>query len=785
MPAPQLPELIARGLALRRQGDHDGAIAAYRAATEFADAPAAAFFNLGNALFDAGRWAEAEGPLARALAKDPAMAEAALQLARCAVRQGRNDVAHARFAELLRAAPGNFSAWLEAGHLCRQMGDAQQAQANYRRAIEVAPRRWEAHLALARLLETAGQPDEAARHYHRALPAASQVPGGVRRVHWHMAKYRLEHGNAPGALEAMRQALLALRVEQPEPDGNERAEMQIDLAEALLRLGMTEEAHRACERASAATAEATLVRLAEMAIRYNLWQEGQEVLRRNVSLHPDSAAAHWNLAHFCTECWQMEDALDALARAEALAPQPGARSMRASIAGRMGDADTALRLYRELAEAEGSPSPMASSAAMSALYSDTLGAPEVAALHRRLFAPLGQGARDRDSFGNDRDPRRRLKLGLVTADFHRQHPVNIFMQPVLARLRPQAFEVTVYFTGVSYDEQTQQARRRVASWVECASWSDAQLAQRIEADRIDLLLDLSGHTARHRMPLFGRRAAPVQVTFLGYPASTGVPNMDWIIADPVVAPEDHAPLYSERVMRLPNTVFCYAPDAAAYPFPAHPPAQAGRPLTFGSFNNVPKLTPHTIRLWAAVLDRVPGSRLLLKAPSFKDPGAVRAFRERFAAAGVDAGRLELRGPTGLADMMAEYADIDIALDPVPYNGGTTTLQAMWMGVPVIVRKGTQFVSRMGASFMTAAGLEDWVAGDDAEYVEIAARMASDRPALLALKQGMRERLRSAPAWDIDRYVGDFEAALRAIWVEHCTAASQPAPPRRRRGAPAR
>ncbi len=775
MPAPQLAELIARGLALRQQGDRDGAIATYSAAVTFPDAPAAAFFNLGNALFDAGRWAEAEGPLAQALAKDAEMTEAALQLARCAVRQGRNDIAHARFAELLRAAPWNFSAWLEAGHLSRQTGLTQQALVHYGRAIEVAPQRWEAHLALARLLEEAGRPDESARHYHRALPPASQVPGGVRRVHWHMAKYRLEHGNAPGALEAMRQALLALRIERPEPDENERTEMQVDLADILLRLGMIEEAHRACERASMATAEATLVRLAETAFRYNLWQEGQEVLRRNVRLHPDSAAAYWNLAHFCTECWQMQEALDALARAEALAPQPGAKAMRASIAGRMGDADTALRLYRELAEAEGPPSRIASSAAMSALYSDTLGAREVAALHRRLFAPLGEGARDRDSFGNDRDPRRRVKLGLVTADFHRQHPVNIFMQPVLARLDPQAFEVTAYFTGVSYDEQTQQVRRQVASWVECAAWSDAQLAQRIEADGIDMLIDLSGHTARHRMALFGRRAAPVQVTFLGYPGSTGVPNMDWIIADPVVAPEDHAPLYSERVMRLPNTVFCYAPDAAAYPFPAPTPAQASRPLTFGSFNNAPKLTPHTIRLWAAVLAQVPGSRLLLKAPSFKDPGAIRTFRERFAGVGVDAARLEFRGPTGLADMMAEYADVDIALDPVPYNGGTTTLQAMWMGVPVIVQKGTQFVSRMGASFMAAAGLEDWVAGDDTEYVEIAARMATDRPALLALKRGMRERLQSAAAWDIAHYVGDFEIALRTIWAEHCAA---PSPVRR-------
>jgi predicted O-linked N-acetylglucosamine transferase (SPINDLY family) len=189
-----------------------------------------------------------------------------------------------------------------------------------------------------------------------------------------------------------------------------------------------------------------------------------------------------------------------------------------------------------------------------------------------------------------------------------------------------------------------------------------------------------------------------------------------------------------------------------------------RPLTFGSFNNVPKLTPNTIKLWAAVLKEVPGSRLLLKAPSFKDEGAVAAFAQRFEAEGIARDRLEFRGPVGLGDMMAEYADVDIALDPVPYNGGTTTLQALWMGVPVVVKAGGNFVSRMGASFMSAAGLPEWVADSDADYVRIAVAMAQDRQALLLLKQGLRQRLLASPAWDVDQYTRDFEEALRQMWA---------------------
>ncbi len=462
----------------------------------------------------------------------------------------------------------------------------------------------------------------------------------------------------------------------------------------------------------------------------------------------------------------MDDALQTLAQAEAIAPQPGAKSMRASVAGRLGDVDQAMALYRELAEEDGPESAMGSSAAMSSLYSDSLTAVQVAELHRSLFAGLGQGARTAQSFANAREPGKRIKLGLLSADFHHQHPVNIFMQPVLARLDRSQFEVTIYNVGVAHDDQTQLARSRADHWVLATTWTRAQLTQGIRADGIDVLIDLAGHTSHNRLVMLSQRVAPVQVSFLGYPGSTGVPNIDWLLADPVVVPPEHDALCTECVYRLPHAVFCYAPEAN-YPFPVYGAAHAQRPLTFGSFNNVPKLTPHTIELWAKVLARVPGSRLLLKAPSFRDESAIRIFRERFVALGVDASRIEFRGPVGLTDMMAEYADVDIALDPVPYNGGTTTLQALWMGVPVVVKEGQNFVSRMGASFMRAAGLPEWVADSDEAYVDTAARMASDRQGLMRLKAGLRARLQAAPAWNIEEYTRDMEGALRAMWTDFC------------------
>ena len=767
-------DLIDRGVSLRKEGQIAEAIKIYEQAVEMPDAPVTAFFNLGNALFDQGKWLEAQKQFTEALTRDNEFEPALLQLARCAVNVGDPMKAREYFAAVLRVNHENYSAWLDSGHVCRQQGAFEQMVICYRRAVEVAPNRWQAKLALARALEELGHFDGAAMAYHQAVVTAgveqstntTGITGLLRAVHWRMAKYRLERGDAPRALEAMRQALLVTRLDNLPAEDNERAELQIDLGEILMRLGMTDEAHRAFERASVATSEPTLIRLAEVSFRFNLWQEAQAVLQRNVELYPESALAYWNLAHSYAESWQMDEALEQLEKAEKLAPQPGAKSMRASVAGRRGDADTALKLYRELAEQEAGYSSMRSSAAMSALYSDKLTAQEIADMHRELFEPLGEGARTVASFKNELKTDRRLKIGLVSADFHHQHPVNIFMQPVLANHNVEKFNLTVYFTGVSYDDQTQLAKQRVANWVECSSWNEVQLATRIEADEIDILLDLAGHTSMQRMSLFAKRAAPVQATFLGYPGSTGVPNIDWIIADEIVAPKGSEKLFTEKVMRLPNTVFCFAPEID-YPFPDYTKEETKRPITFGSFNNIPKLTPHTIKLWASILREVPDSLLILKAPSFKDEGAITIFTQRFADEGIKADRLEFRGPVGLTDMMAEYADVDIALDPVPYNGGTTSLQAMWMGVPVVVKMGNNFVSRMGASFMSAAGLKSWVAKDDAEYIKIAVRMAKDRQSLLTLKQGLRDRMLKSKAWDIKQYTQDFESALEQMWAQFC------------------
>lgn len=724
----------------------------------------AAFFDQAVACFEEGKWEDAEK-----LVSDISQIEAVLLMrARCRARQGEYVESQKFYTALLKLAPTNYSGWLEAGNVCRHQGFTDQAALSYRKAIDHAPSRYEARLSLARLLEEAGRNDEAAREYHWAIIFAGR--DRARSVHWRMAKFRIERGDMPRALEAMRQALLVSRLDQS-VDINEKAEMQISIGEIFYRVGLEREAEAAFERASHGTSEDVLTRLAETMFRFNYWEQAQEVLKRNLKLHPNSAQGHWNLAHAYAESWLMDDAMAELEKAEKIAEQPGAESMRAKVAAQIGHIEEALSRYSDLANKEGKESAYRSSAAMSSLYSDKLSAEEVTELHRAMCAPMCENPRSASSFKNERNAGRRLRLGILSGDFHHQHPVNIFMQPVLARLNKKAFEVFVYATGSIADEQTRLAKSRVDHWTEVSLWNDDKLALRIEEDAIDIVLDLSGHTGGNRLLMLGRRVAPVQMTFLGYPGTTGSTTIDWLIADPRVAPEGSDHLFTERVTRLPNTVFCFAPEEN-YPYPEYGPECATRQLTFGSFNNVPKLTPHTVQLWSKILKAVPESRLLLKAPSFGSQMAIRAFTDRFSAEGIGPDRLVFRPPCGLNDMMAEYADVDIALDPVPYNGGTTTMQALWMGVPVIVKEGGAFVSRMGSSFMSAAGLQDWVATNDEEYVQIAQAVSRNRDELLALKRGLRDRLKRQPAWDPDQYTNDFQGVLREAWIDFVNGAGR-------------
>lgn len=694
----------------------------------------------------------------RALSVQPKLVAANLLKAQCLANMGELIEARKMFAKTLRLDPTNYKAWLEAGDLCKQMGELDQAVIAYQQALEVAPERYEAYLALALVTAKQAKRDATNTAYHQAVNKATAVGDeALGQVHWQMGQCMLELGHAQESLACFAFALESSKTLTDAGPMNFAAEVLMDAGDASMRLGNKAQAMEFFTSASTATQEATLTRLSMVNYRHNFWDEAVSVARRNVSLHPQSQTAHWNLANLLVKCWRMSEAEGVLQQAEALAPVPDARTLRAEAASLAGDVEKALALYIELAnEAKGEGS-YASSAAVSALYSDAYSAKDVAVMQRRLFASWGEGARSRDSFVRKPFAGRRLRLGVVVGELLDQHSVNTLLQPLLRELDRSRFELTVYFVGDTKDEQTALARKRAEHWVEATLMNNRQLANKIDADEVDVLVNMTGHANQQRMQLFAQRAAPVQMSYLGYPGSTGVPNMDFVLGDNVVTPKGCEVLYNEQVLRLPNTVFCYAPEQD-FAFPTYTVEHAKRPLTFGSFNDASKFTTKTLKLWARVMAEVPGSRLVLKAPTFMDAAARVVFANRLKALGVDLERVEFRAPVNEAETMAEYEDIDIALDPVPYNGDVSTLQAMWMGVPVLTRLGNTFASRMSASAMQAAGLAEWVAEDDHAYIAKAKQMASDRLGLLVLKKGMRMRLQSLPAWNAATHTRAVEAA---------------------------
>jgi tetratricopeptide (TPR) repeat protein len=350
-------------------------------------------FNEANAAYRNGDWEPALAQATQSLAHHAGLVPAWLMKARCLVRLSQWMPAREAFAQTLRLDPNNYSAWLEAGHLCKQMGELGQAAAAYQRAMDAVPARHEAYLAMARVMAQQGNTALADRAYNEAVQAAAAKDSdALRQVHWLMGQYVLELGHAQESLGCFNEALKATKADNAEALTNLAAEIQMDAAKAWLRVGNRDKAMRLLTLASGATQEATLSRLAALSFRNNFWQEAIEISRRCVALFSQSPWAHWNLAHLLAECWQMEEAELVLQQAEALAPMPGARSLRAAVAGKVGDADTALALYLELAKSQGVDSGYASSAAMSSLYSDTQSAQQVADLHRELCAGTVGGA---------------------------------------------------------------------------------------------------------------------------------------------------------------------------------------------------------------------------------------------------------------------------------------------------------------------------------------------------------------------------------------------------------
>jgi protein O-GlcNAc transferase len=361
----------------------------------------------------------------------------------------------------------------------------------------------------------------------------------------------------------------------------------------------------------------------------------------------------------------------------------------------------------------------------------------------------------------------KIRIGYVSPDWA-GHPVARFMQPILESHDRSAFEIHIYDDAPRPDAFTDRLRPFADAWDRVRGMPDEQLAEKIRADRIDILIDLAGHTAGNRLLVFASKPAPVQMSYLGYPNTTGLTAIDYRLTDAIADPPGLADeLHTEKLLRLPGTFLAFRPPVET-PAVVEPPLLTNGFVTFGSFNALWKINGPLLKLWARVLSAVPGSRMVLKADSLDDPAVAQRFANVFAEAGIDANRLQLLGREATyGGHLAAYGGCDVCLDSFPYAGTTTTCEALWMGVPVVSLAGQVHAARVGASLLSSVGLPELVANDPDNYVAIAATLATQPDRLRELRLGMRDRMRSSPLMDAVSLTRAIEAAYRTAASSRC------------------
>ena len=541
------------------------------------------------------------------------------------------------------------------------------------------------------------------------------------------------------------------------------------LGNALRDKGRLDEAIAACSRAIAlkpdmAEAHSSLGNILRDSGRPD---EAVAACTRAIALRPGMAEAHLNLGNALKEQGRFDEAIAAFGRAIALRPDSAeAHNNLGNALLSLADHEGAIRAYHRVLELRPNYMAAHSNLLLCEQYRNGVTLSGLARAHaewdRKHAALHRKNAKPWDLV---RDPERPLRLGFVSHDLCR-HPVGFFLIRVLENLDPRSCTVICYHSGVGRDDLSDRLAAAAAQWHDVFGLDDDALADRIQADRIDILFDLAGHTSGHRLLVFARRPAPIQASWIGYVGTTGLSAMDYLIADRYHVPAGAEAHYRETVLRMPDGYVCFDPPAEAPAVGPLPALERGF-LTFGSFNNVSKITPEVIKLWAEIVRRVPGSRLLLVTPARDGAIVARRIADAFAAAGADRGQLELRGTLLRPDLLASYNTIDLALDPFPYSGGVTTCEALWMGVPVVTCPGETFASRHSLSHLSNVGLTETVAANPSEYVELALRLAGDLPHLAAIRAGLRDRMARSPLCDGERFARHLMALLRDVWRQWC------------------
>ncbi|MBY4834197.1 O-linked N-acetylglucosamine transferase, SPINDLY family protein [Burkholderia dolosa] len=666
--------------------------------------------NFGNMLRAHGRLDDAIAAYRRATALAPGYAEAHSNLGNALRDACDPDAAMLSCAHALALRPDYAPAYNNLGNALQDKGELDAAARAYDKAIALDPAYADACFNQGNVFRAQGRLDDAIARYRRAI----ELQPHLHAAHHALGVLLFERDELDAAIASLRCAAQSGEVDS-----------LFNLAAALDRAGDLDGAVASLRRALAAAPDRADLHhhLAQTLVRQGKRREALDSCRIALSLPNPTAQMHAVMGDILCALWHIDAGLASYDRALELDP-----AFRNAHSGRMFHGAGTDRL---------SPAQLLEQAR-------AFGVQMAAQASPLRHAP--RAARGRP-----------LRVGFVSGDL-RSHPVAVFLRSIVAAIDPARIELAAYATQSAEDDTTAALKRHFALWRDITALDDRAAAALIADDRIDVLVDLSGHTALNRLPLFAWKPAPVQATWLGYFATTGIAEIDYVIGDRHVLPDDEASHFVERPWRLPDSYLCFTPPDQ--PLEVGPlPAERNGFVTFGCLNNANKIGAPVVALWARVLHAVPGARLLLKSAQLDEAALRDGLSARFAAHGIGAERLLLRGGSKRLAHIGTFNDIDIVLDPFPYPGGTTSMEGLWMGAPFVTRRGDRFLSHIGESILHTLGMPEWIAHDDADYVAKAAAFARDLSKLAAVRAGLRERLLRSPLCDARRFARHLEAAF--------------------------
>lgn len=745
----------ALGVLFSSVGKLEESLEAMLQAIRLAPNDAEAHNNFGNVLKDLGRIKEAEASYRRAILLKPAYPEAHNNLGNALKVLGRLSEAKECYLQAIRFKPKYAEAHNNLGVTLQDFGLLLDAEACFRDAISYKQNYLEAHNNLCNLLKGLGRLRDAEVSYREAVRVKPTYFAG----HNNLGNVLMNLGRLAEAEASYR---TAIRLK------SDYSEAHMNLGNALKDLGRLTEAEASYREAirinpyrpkghnNLGIVLKDLGRLADAEASY----------REAIRLNPNLSEVHSNLGILLKDFGRLTEAETSFREAIRLNPNlPEVFSNLGVLLKDLGRLKESEESYREAIRLKPDYAVAYSNLLFSLNYVESLSPDATLAEAKSFGLVVSASAMPKFSSWIVDLKSNKLRVGFVSGDL-RNHPVGYFIEGLIKYLDQRQFETYAFPSTPKVDNHTQRLKPHFRNWIPIYGKKDHDAAATIHAQGIHILIDLSGHTAHNRLPVFSYKPAPIQVSWLGYFATTGLPEIDYFLGDPIMSPKKEDRFFSEKIWNLPETWLCLTPPILPR-LVANLPALSNKYITFGCFGNLSKMNDQVVNIWAAILRKHPHSKLFLKSKQLADPKIIDDVQRRFFSHGITVHQLTLEGPNSRVAYLEAYNRVDMVLDTFPYPGGTTSIDALWMGVPVLTLKGNRFLSRLGESIVTTAGLPQWIAEDHNDYVSKATAFASDIETLAHIRATLREHVALTALFNEQQFAKNFEKALRGMWQERC------------------